>query len=60
MRSLTACLQTLFLQKATDQKAVDELFKELDRDQDSSVDFKEFGCFIFSLAAICHEYFCDK
>lgn len=58
--SLTACLQTLFLQKANDKGAMDKIFKDLDSNRDNSVDFKEFGCFVFTLTMMCHEFFCEK
>nr|XP_046274532.1 ictacalcin-like [Scatophagus argus]XP_046274533.1 ictacalcin-like [Scatophagus argus] len=48
------------LGKANDKAAVDRIFKELDTNQDNSVDFREFGRMIFSLTVMCHEYFASK
>ncbi|CAN9503735.1 unnamed protein product [Ophioblennius macclurei] len=44
------------LGKAKDNSAVDKLFKDLDRDSDNKVDFKEFGTFILSLTVMFHDY----
>lgn len=48
------------LQKASDKAAVDHIFKELDKNQDNSVDFEEFGRMVFCLTVMCHEYFTAK
>ncbi|XP_041810822.1 ictacalcin-like [Chelmon rostratus] len=48
------------LGKANDKSAVERIFKELDANQDNSVDFPEFGKMIFCLTVMCHEYFICK
>lgn len=48
------------LGKASDKAAVDHIFKELDTNQDNSVDFNEFGRMVFHLTVLCHEYFTAK
>ncbi|XP_076610853.1 ictacalcin-like [Chaetodon auriga] len=48
------------LGKASDKSALDKIFKELDANQDNSVDFAEFGRMIFSLTVMCHEFFISK
>ncbi|XP_035537921.1 ictacalcin-like [Morone saxatilis] len=48
------------LGKANDKTAVDRIFKELDQNQDNSVDFSEFGKMVFCLTVMCHEYFTTK
>ncbi|XP_038579878.1 ictacalcin-like [Micropterus salmoides] len=48
------------LGKASDKAAVDHIFKELDKNQDNSVDFEEFGRMVFCLTVMCHEYFTAK
>lgn len=58
--SLHICSHFSHLQKANDKAAVDRIFKELDTNQDNSVDFDEFGKMIFCLTRMCHEYFTGK
>ncbi|XP_070702466.1 ictacalcin-like [Pempheris klunzingeri] len=48
------------LGKANDKAAVDHIFKDLDSNQDNSVDFDEYGKLIFCLTRMCHEYFTGK
>lgn len=48
------------LQKSNNKAAVDSIFKELDTNQDNSVDFREFGRLVFSLTVMCHEHFTAK
>ncbi|KAG5842861.1 ictacalcin-like isoform X2 [Anguilla rostrata] len=45
---------------AKDQSAVDKIFKELDRDGDNTVDFKEYIHLVCSLTMLCNEFFIKK
>ncbi|XP_048158743.1 protein S100-P isoform X1 [Corvus hawaiiensis] len=40
-----------------DKDAIDNVFKNLDENGDSQVDFKEFVIFVAALTCCCHKYF---
>ncbi|XP_068044733.1 protein S100-P isoform X1 [Anomalospiza imberbis] len=40
-----------------DKNAIDKVFKNLDENGDSQVDFKEFVIFVAALTCCCHKYF---
>ncbi|NXV72127.1 S100P protein, partial [Atlantisia rogersi] len=46
-----------FLSSGKDKDAIDKVFKNLDENGDSQVDFKEFVIFVAALTSCCHEYF---
>ncbi|XP_041258982.1 protein S100-P [Onychostruthus taczanowskii] len=46
-----------FLASGEDKNAIDKVFKNLDENGDSQVDFKEFVIFVASLTCCCHKYF---
>ncbi|XP_009888831.1 PREDICTED: protein S100-P [Charadrius vociferus] len=46
-----------FLLSGKDKDAIDKVFKDLDENGDSQVDFKEFVIFVAALTCCCHEYF---
>ncbi|NWI87096.1 S100P protein, partial [Pitta sordida] len=46
-----------FLASGKDKDAIDKVFKNLDENGDSEVDFKEFVIFVASLTCYCHKYF---
>ncbi|XP_068799519.1 protein S100-P [Struthio camelus] len=46
-----------FLSAGKEQEAIDQLFKNLDENGDSQVDFKEFVIFVATLTCCCHKYF---
>ncbi|KAM6132762.1 protein S100-P [Pterocles gutturalis] len=46
-----------FLLSGKDKAAIDSVFKNLDENGDSQVDFKEFVIFVAALTCCCHEYF---
>ncbi|NXL27916.1 S100P protein, partial [Glaucidium brasilianum] len=46
-----------FLSSGKDKDAIDRVFKNLDANGDSQVDFKEFVLFVASLTCCCHEHF---
>ncbi|NXG21812.1 S100P protein, partial [Grallaria varia] len=46
-----------FLTSGKDKNAIDRVFKNLDENGDSQVDFKEFVIFVATLTACCHKYF---
>lgn len=51
----------LFLfQSAKDKDAIDKVFKNLDENGDSQIDFKEFVIFVATLTCCCHKYFEQK
>nr|XP_048703228.1 protein S100-P isoform X2 [Caretta caretta] len=43
-----------------DKEAVDKLFKGLDENGDSEVDFNEFVIFVAAMTCCCHKYFEQK
>lgn len=45
------------LQSGKDKNAIDKVFKNLDENGDSQVDFKEFVLFVAALTCCCHKYF---
>ncbi|NXY83416.1 S100P protein, partial [Alcedo cyanopectus] len=49
-----------FLQSGKDRDAIDKIFKNLDENGDSQVDFKEFVTFVAALTYCCHQYFEKK
>ncbi|NXJ78405.1 S100P protein, partial [Trogon melanurus] len=49
-----------FLSSGKDKDAIDKLFKNLDENGDSQVDFKEFVIFVATLTCLCHQYFEHK
>lgn len=48
------------LQSGKDKDAIDKVFKNLDENGDSQVDFKEFVIFVAALTCCCHKYFEQK
>ncbi|NXS08300.1 S100P protein, partial [Neodrepanis coruscans] len=46
-----------FLASGKDKDAIDKIFKDLDENGDSQVDFKEFIIFVAALTSFCHKYF---
>lgn len=48
------------LQSGKDKDAIDKVFKNLDENSDSQVDFKEFVIFVAALTCCCHKYFEQK
>ncbi|KAJ7427304.1 epididymis-specific alpha-mannosidase [Willisornis vidua] len=46
-----------FLKSGKDKDAIDRVFKDLDENGDSQVDFKEFVIFVAALTCCCHKYF---
>ncbi|NWS39220.1 S100P protein, partial [Probosciger aterrimus] len=46
-----------FLASGKDKDAIDKVFKNLDENGDSQVDFKEFVIFVAALTCCCHKYF---
>ncbi|KFO12107.1 Protein S100-P [Balearica regulorum gibbericeps] len=46
-----------FLSSGKDKRAIDNVFKNLDENSDSEVDFKEFVVFVAALTCCCHNYF---
>ncbi|KAL9852792.1 protein S100-P [Geothlypis trichas] len=46
-----------FLATGKDKNAIDKVFKNLDENGDSQVDFKEFVIFVAALTGCCHKYF---
>ncbi|NXI94152.1 S100P protein, partial [Psophia crepitans] len=44
----------------SDKDAIDKVFKNLDENSDSQVDFKEFVIFVAALTCCCHNYFEQK
>ncbi|NWZ98493.1 protein S100-P [Geospiza fortis] len=46
-----------FLASGKDKNAIDKVFKNLDENGDSQVDFKEFVIFVAALTGCCHKYF---
>ncbi|NXP23713.1 S100P protein, partial [Scytalopus superciliaris] len=46
-----------FLTSGKDKDAIDRVFKNLDENGDSQVDFKEFVIFVATLTCCCHKYF---
>uniref|UniRef100_A0A8C3C829 S100 calcium binding protein P n=1 Tax=Cairina moschata TaxID=8855 RepID=A0A8C3C829_CAIMO len=44
----------------TNKDATDEVFRNLDENGDSQVDFKEFVIFVAALTCCCHKYFEQK
>ncbi|NXG04555.1 S100P protein, partial [Sakesphorus luctuosus] len=46
-----------FLKSGKDKDAIDRIFKDLDENGDSQVDFKEFVIFVAALTCCCHKYF---
>ncbi|NXJ60727.1 S100P protein, partial [Rostratula benghalensis] len=44
-----------FLSSGKNKDAIDEVFKNLDENGDSQVDFKEFVIFVASLTHCCHK-----
>lgn len=46
-----------FLASGKDKDAIDTVFKNLDENGDSEVDFKEFVIFVAALTCCCHKYF---
>ncbi|NXO59338.1 S100P protein, partial [Aramus guarauna] len=49
-----------FLTSGKDKNTIDNLFKSLDENRDSQVDFKEFVIFVTALTCCCHRYFAQK
>ncbi|XP_061235620.1 protein S100-P [Neopsephotus bourkii] len=49
-----------FLASGKDKDAIDKVFKNLDENGDSQVDFKEFVIFVAALTCCCHKYFEQK
>ncbi|XP_050804087.1 protein S100-P [Gopherus flavomarginatus] len=49
-----------FLSSGKDKEAVDKLFKGLDENGDSEVDFNEFVIFVAAMTCCCHKYFEQK
>nr|XP_005016290.1 protein S100-P [Anas platyrhynchos] len=49
-----------FLQTGKNKDANDEVFRNLDENGDSQVDFKEFVIFVAALTCCCHKYFEQK
>ncbi|KAM4674989.1 protein S100-P [Amazona ochrocephala] len=49
-----------FLASGKDKDAIDKVFKSLDENGDSQVDFKEFIIFVAALTCCCHKYFEQK
>ncbi|NWU92704.1 S100P protein, partial [Upupa epops] len=49
-----------FLSSGKNTDAIDKLFKTLDENSDSVVDFNEFVIFVASLTCCCHQYFEQK
>ncbi|NWZ25105.1 S100P protein, partial [Asarcornis scutulata] len=48
------------LQTGKNKDATDEIFRNLDENGDSQVDFKEFVIFVAALTCCCHKYFEQK
>ncbi|KFQ13405.1 Protein S100-P, partial [Leptosomus discolor] len=48
------------LQSGKDKNAIDKVFKNLDENGDSHVDFKEYVIFVAALTRCCHQYFEQK
>ncbi|KFP03645.1 protein S100-P [Calypte anna] len=46
-----------FISSGKDKEAIDKVFKNLDDNGDSQVDFKEFMIFVAALTCCCHKYF---
>ncbi|XP_071600107.1 protein S100-P [Heliangelus exortis] len=46
-----------FISSGKDKEAIDQVFKNLDDNGDSQVDFKEFMIFVAALTCCCHKYF---
>ncbi|KAM9381581.1 protein S100-P [Phaethornis superciliosus] len=46
-----------FISSGKDKDAIDKVFKNLDDNGDSQVDFKEFMIFVAALTCCCHKYF---
>lgn len=51
---------SFLLQSGKDKDAIDKVFKNLDENGDSQVDFKEFVIFVAALTCCCHKYFEQK
>ncbi|XP_006128283.1 protein S100-P [Pelodiscus sinensis] len=49
-----------FLSSVKDKEIVDKLFKGLDENGDSEVDFNEFVIFVATMTCCCHKYFEQK
>ncbi|KAG6935849.1 S100 calcium binding protein P [Chelydra serpentina] len=49
-----------FLSSVKDKEAADKLFKGLDENGDSEVDFNEFIIFVAAMTCCCHDYFVQK
>ncbi|KGL79546.1 Protein S100-P [Tinamus guttatus] len=49
-----------FLSAGKDKDNLDKIFKDLDNNGDSQVDFKEFVTFVAALTCCCHNYFEQK
>ncbi|NXL08398.1 S100P protein, partial [Mesembrinibis cayennensis] len=46
-----------FISSGKDKDAIDKVFRNLDENGDSQVDFKEFVIFVSALTCCCHKYF---
>ncbi|NXT84306.1 S100P protein, partial [Zapornia atra] len=46
-----------FLSSGKHKDAIDKVFKKLDENDDSQVDFNEFVIFVAALTSCCHKYF---
>ncbi|NXX63752.1 S100P protein, partial [Scopus umbretta] len=46
-----------FLSAGKDRDAIEKVFRNLDENGDSQVDFKEFVIFVAALTCCCHQYF---
>ncbi|KAI1901515.1 hypothetical protein AGOR_G00035220 [Albula goreensis] len=48
------------LGKANDKAAVDKIFKDLDTNGDSTVDFREYMMLVTCLTILCNDFFTKK
>uniref|UniRef100_A0AAY5KGC7 Protein S100 n=1 Tax=Esox lucius TaxID=8010 RepID=A0AAY5KGC7_ESOLU len=48
------------LGKTADQAKVDKIFKDLDANQDGSVDFQEYVTLVACLTMVCNDFFTKK
>ncbi|XP_059364704.1 ictacalcin-like isoform X2 [Carassius carassius] len=53
---LTAEMADIF-GKSTDKTALDKIFKDLDANQDGSVDFQEYITLVACITMICNDFF---
>ncbi|XP_009816518.2 protein S100-P [Gavia stellata] len=60
LKTLLATELPNFLSSGKDKDAIDKVFRNLDENGDSQVDFKEFVIFVAALTSCCHKYFEQK